>query len=938
MSIKKLIFILLIPFLTIFAQDSLQTFLSLSRTGVEEFVNTHPEYDGRGTIIIVLDTGVDLGIDGLKYTSTGNVKVIDVQDFSHEGDIKLYESDIDEENDTLYFVNEDKGYKVAGADKLNLKSADDKYYIGAFDESRLKNSNSHAADLNGNGKSNDKYYVVAFQVKDGNDTYWVAYFDTNDNGDLSDEKPLRNYKEKFDSFQIPNEKGLSKLTFALNIFPDEMKISLHFDDGAHGTHVSGIAAGYHIGGTYLNGVAPGANIISLKIGNNNFSGGATVTESMKNAFIYADKISKEKKEACIINMSFGIGSEIEAQSDMELFLDSLLSKNPYLYVCVANGNEGPGISSTGLPAASDYILSSGAVLPQEVGRDLFGSSLNKDVVFFFSSRGGEVAKPDVCSPGASTSTVPNWNRRDVMGGTSMASPYTAGVVALLMSAMEKEYPDLKISSELVYRAIRNGATKLEDATPLDEGFGYINVTNSYKLLKKYIDEGEVKKLETYTVSSFAPNMPNDKSQCLYIRNGKYLNGNSTYTFNIKRNNFQDVDQFYRIYNIKSGSDWLIPVQKKSYLRNNQDANVNVRFDMKKLSEPGLYVGRISAFRDDKTAMPEFSMLATVVIPYEFDASNNFTQTWNNQTVENGGVNRYFIDVNSPQSSVVVEMNSIPKKYALARFRLFDPDGVITYGSSLLNSQRGNKNVSHTFYNLKPGIYELDVEGFFLGQETSNYNMTAQVMGIIRLDDKKLSTDNNKINIMNVSDEEGSYSLSGKILGYEKDWEAKLNSKENYTYPFVLKKGEASKEFTVTLSKENFNKVTDFSIIIYDKDGKAVEKDGLSYREGVLTISNDSDKDSTSYELTLIPAFSSAPDEMSVNIKEKTFVSNPQTISIKINNRSTANLYPSMENTLTLGFSKPDFAIPENSTVFGKIYFESTATKNIDQEMPILFNF
>ncbi len=57
-----LIFLLAI---TICAQESEQTFLSLKDTGVEEFIKQHPEYDGRGTIIIVLDTGVDMGIDGL---------------------------------------------------------------------------------------------------------------------------------------------------------------------------------------------------------------------------------------------------------------------------------------------------------------------------------------------------------------------------------------------------------------------------------------------------------------------------------------------------------------------------------------------------------------------------------------------------------------------------------------------------------------------------------------------------------------------------------------------------------------------------------------------------------------------------------------------------------------------------------------------------------
>ncbi len=879
-----------------------------------------------------------MSIDGLQKTSTGETKVIDVQDFTGEGDINYYDCDVDEQDGKYYFVNEDKDYKVAGADKLSYKSTDDKYYIGAIEESSLKNSNSNSEDLNGNGKTTDKYYFVVFQTKEGDKTFWVAYFDTNDNGDLSDEKPIRNYKDKFDYFQIKNEKGLPKLTFALNIFPEEKKINLFYDDGAHGTHVAGIAAGYHIGNTYLNGIAPGAKLIGLKIGNNNFAGGATVTESMKKAFQYADKVSKERKEPCILNMSFGIGSEIEGRSDMEQFLDKLLKDNHYLYVCVANGNDGPGISTAGLPASSNYILSSGAVLAQEVGRDLFGTTLKRDIVLYFSSRGGEVSKPDVCSPGACTSTVPNWQHGDRFWGTSMASPYSTGVVSLLMSAMVKEYPAEKIPSQLVFKAIKNGATEMEGYTPLDEGSGYINVDNAYSLLKKYIDEGEVKNLETYSISSFAPNMPNGRSDNLYIRDGSYLNGNETYSYTIKRNNYQDIDKFYRIYRIKSNSDWLIPIQKKTYIRNDQSTNVTVKFDMKKLTEPGLYVGKISGVRDDKSRMPEFSMLATVVIPYKFNQSNNYSQSWNNDTIEPGMIKRFFIEVPAGFPALHVALTSIKDKYTFSRFRLFDPDGVNLYLSPMLMSQHEGKNVEKNFYNLRPGVYELDVEGFILADQNSNYNLSAQFTGIDRVGDTPIDSVNNNIKVVSSNDLAQAYSLSGKILGYRENKVIELKGKSMYSIPFTFMKGEASKEFTVTLSKEDFNKVTDFSMLIYDKDGKALVKDGLSYREGSVSIDNKFKSDTTNLTFTLVPAFANAPGKITIFLKEETDFDNPVDISVKDNGRASTTLYPAILKTLDCEFSKPDIAIPNDSNFFGKIYFESSATKNIDYELPILFNF
>jgi len=370
MKVRLLLLLVLLFSISVFSQDSVQTFLSLNNTGVGEFHRLYPEYDGRGTIIFVFDTGVDQGIDGLTFTSTGEVKVIDVQDFTGEGDVRLYEADIDEEDDKKMFINEDMNLKVFGADKLTYQSVDDEYFIGAFEESKLINSSSGAADLNGNDSEDDKYIIVAFKTMVEDEQFWIAYFDTNGDGDISDEMPLRDYKVDQQSFTIINQEGLTPLTLALNIFPGEKRISIHFDDGAHGTHVAGIAAGNDIGGTGLSGVAPGAYVISCKLGNNLYSGGATITESMKKAFLYADKISKEREELCIINMSFGIGSEIEGRSEMEKFLAELLADNPYLYVCTSNGNEGPGISSAGLPSSSKFVLSSGAILAEEVGRDL----------------------------------------------------------------------------------------------------------------------------------------------------------------------------------------------------------------------------------------------------------------------------------------------------------------------------------------------------------------------------------------------------------------------------------------------------------------------------------------------------------------------------------------------------------------------------------------
>ncbi|MCH8938033.1 MAG: S8 family serine peptidase, partial [Gemmatimonadetes bacterium] len=63
--------------------------MPLSSTGADEFLREHPTFDGRGVIIGILDSGLDLDLPGLDETTTGEPKVLDVRDFSREGRIEL---------------------------------------------------------------------------------------------------------------------------------------------------------------------------------------------------------------------------------------------------------------------------------------------------------------------------------------------------------------------------------------------------------------------------------------------------------------------------------------------------------------------------------------------------------------------------------------------------------------------------------------------------------------------------------------------------------------------------------------------------------------------------------------------------------------------------------------------------------------------------------
>jgi subtilisin family serine protease len=931
--IKISLLVLALTAISVFAQDTTQVMLPIKSTGVAEFLSQHPKYDGRGTIVFIFDTGVDMGIDGLKKTSTGETKVIDVQDFTGEGDVKYYEADIDDEDGKQYFENEDHNIKVYGVDSLSLKSKSGDYFIGSLNEELWKNSGSRVKDLNGNGTTNDSFDFIVF---DAGDNDWVLYIDKNDNGTLADEKPIRNYKVNRDYFVINNEeKGLTMFTFGINIFPTENKVSFFFDDGGHGTHCAGIATGYHIGGTDLNGVAPGANVIALKLGNNNFAGGATVTESMRNCFLYADKVSKEQEKPCVINMSFGIGSEIEGRSVMEKFIDSLVAKNHYLYICNSNGNEGPGISTTGLPASSPSLFSSGAILAKEVGHNLYATVQDRDQLTYFSSRGGEVMKPDVASPGASVSTVPNFMHADRMWGTSMASPYSTGVMALLLSAMRQEYPDVKIPSLVLYNAIREGAKQLPNYDRVDQGAGEINVINAYNILKKYIKQGILKSFETYTTKAFAETMPDETSQALYIRNGNYITKYDKFSFRIKRNNFINNKKFYRTYRIKSDKDWLIPLQRKVHFRNSQPATVNVRFDKSKMKQPGMYNGTITAYRTDGTNLPEIQMMATVVFPYEFTPENNYKQEWKNVTVAPGELHRYFINVPAGATSMTTKLSGVDKKYALVWYLLSDNTGR-QFGRDFYKSEvDGNPSVK-TYEELKPGVYELDMLGYYGADGVSTYNLSVSFESAERLNPMTLSKTHNKVTVINRFNFPESYKASGTIEGFKKTHVFEIKAGDTYSIPVTLYKAEAGKKFEVEISKDDFNKVTDFALMIYDKDGKAVALGGLSYATESLELPNSSEDDSTKYTFTLIPAFAEKVGKITVHVTEITELKKTTDVFVTSNGSNRFTLFPSQQKEIKCNIKKPDYNFPKDVTPFGEIILKSgDKTKHI---IPVTFQF
>jgi len=296
-----------------FAAEQDWTFLPIEDIGALEFLQEHPDYDGRGVIVAVFDTGVDMTIPGLGTTTQGLTKVIDVRDFTGQGDVELEKAEYTDDG----HLQVADGIVLEGLGELALQPSNEhRIWTGVFDEARFLNSDG-VNDLDDNGSSGDRWGVVVFAAdraqvasvlgvgkgvemrRQWGDTAqaeedaiaarpheWICVIDRDGDGHLDDEELLRDYATNFDYFTMQDgttEDAREMLGIGLDLTgEDSPELVLHHDDGGHGSHVAGIAAGFGVHGQDgLNGVAPGAWLISCKLGDNTLSGGATVTESMK---------------------------------------------------------------------------------------------------------------------------------------------------------------------------------------------------------------------------------------------------------------------------------------------------------------------------------------------------------------------------------------------------------------------------------------------------------------------------------------------------------------------------------------------------------------------------------------------------------------------------------------------------------------------------------
>lgn len=213
------------------------------------------------------------------------------------------------------------------------------------------------------------------------------------------------------------------------------------DQNSHGTHVTSTILGYSLRGTPVNGVAPLATVIPVKVLNQNGSGWSSVVAQGITYVADLKASGALGTSPVVINMSLG-GPELDA---VEKAAIDYAVENGVIIVASAGNSGADGMGYPGAYAPVISVAASGWVGEWPQGnrswwynRDVADPTDSGDFyITDFSSRALAGQDLDVAAPGSwvvgpykvnsgmSTSYY-------FLGGTSMASPHVAGIVALMV--------------------------------------------------------------------------------------------------------------------------------------------------------------------------------------------------------------------------------------------------------------------------------------------------------------------------------------------------------------------------------------------------------------------------------------------------------------------------------------------------------------------------
>lgn len=682
-------------------------------TGAAQFVDAHPTWDGRGVTVGVVDTGIDLDHPSLNTTSTGERKIVDWVAGTDGG----FTNGVNNDNDASWVLMTGAlpGDYVAppGAGVIRF---------GLFNERDARLGGELGSDVNRDGNPAGSVGTFGVAWNQSSNTVWV---DTNQNKNFTDDKPMTDYKVRFDTNQFGTDNPATQVKeavpFVVQTDSANQSVNIGLVSGAHGSHVAGIVAGNRLFGGAMSGAAPGAKLVSVRACL--WIAGCT-SHALVEGMIYA----VEQAQVDVINMSIGGLPALNDGNNARAEIYNNLIDEFGVQMFISAGNEGAGANTVGDPSVADKVVSVGSYIRRATWQSNYGSDTAlEESLHGFSSRGPREDggfKPTIIAPGAAISTVPTWQAGQpvagtyalppgygMLNGTSMASPQTAGAAALLVSAARAR--GVQHEPAQLRQAISSSARFVNTLQAYEQGNGLLTVDRAWNLLQANISVTDISSSVPVNSALSGFLATPGVGVGVYDREGVRAGDRYTRDYTFVRNSGPNNPVTYKVTWVGNDGTFSSPatIQLRKGFATKFRVTINPR-------SAGIH-SAILNLDSPMTTGVEYQTLNTVVAAEEFSTQNGFTirhggQLGRNQTAS------YFVRVqpNTPALKVDLQGGGNTPGAGQIRFLRFHPFGLHLEANNSLNCYNppvpGNgcdlgDPTTRTISNPTPGVWEIVVE-------------------------------------------------------------------------------------------------------------------------------------------------------------------------------------------------------------------------------------
>lgn len=600
--------------------------------GAAEFLAQHPTWDGRGVTIALLDGNFDLLLPEFQTATTLDGKSVPkVADYLNVTDPRD-DFDTNPQWVDMREVVTSAGGKVTFGGKTFTVPGQGTYRIGLFSERRF-NDDSNAAyidqdiDRDGNPKGDDGLFGVLWD-ETTNDV-WV---DTDRDLSFADEKPMTDYVKRQDvgvfGKDDPKTPVRESIGFAVQTDPKNKFVSINVGIYQHATEIMGSVVGNKAPNGRLQGVAPGARLVSVFYGVSNAHG---LIEGLITAFKHP------QVDIVVLEQSVAIASVpyllADATHPISLVAERLIER--YRKLLFVPGDNSPAFGYVAEDGLAPGAVSVGGYQNKESYRLNWGIVPENDDNMHWGAlshgpSGSGALKPDLLAPSGQMSTDPGYRDGGTLkglfqlppgysvdGGTSTATPMAAGATALVVSAAKQS--GVPYDAARLKAAITGSARYIPRLAAHEQGNGLIQVGAAFDLLRRLQAAEPVRITSRAPVKTKLSNLlvTPDEGVGLYEREGWAVGGHGERKITLTRTSGPAEPMSFALS--WQGNDGTFSSPGSVTLPLGAPVAVPVTITAAK---EGAHTAILSI---DHPSVPGHAhrVLAAIVVPYRFTADNGY---------------------------------------------------------------------------------------------------------------------------------------------------------------------------------------------------------------------------------------------------------------------------------------------------------------------------